>query len=244
MTTAQSDRRNLEQLDLLEAVEEFGWRKLPFDCMRECGSATLTLAGLMREMKGSFFHRNATIAKQIEVPERTMKRHLKKLSDNGWLESEGRQASQNGRTRRTVTRRVSKRARTSPAFGVLPRYLDLWRNQFTGSLRWSEIAVYSVVIGRAFTLHRTFQHAEQPTEDLFDLSEFTDRFFFSLVELRQKTGLTRQAIIDAKWRLYELGLIELNQTCGSRDQLFPSIRTRIAQWDSDEGSMYCVEFTK
>lgn len=238
MTVAESTRRNEQQFDLLQAVEAFGWRKLPFDCMRECGSAALTLAGLMREMKGNFFHRNSSLAQQINVPERTMKRHLAKLAAKGWIESYGRQKSESGRTRRTATRRVSHRARNSPRFGVLPRYLNL----YSTPLKWSEIAVYSVVIGRAFTLHRTFQHAETPTESLFELADYTERFYFSVNELREKTGLNRQAIADAKIALHERHLIEHHQEVGFTDQLFPSLRSEVKSWDSSEGSFWRLEF--
>jgi hypothetical protein len=218
---------DVEYYDLLQSLERFSWLKLPHDCMRECGPAAQTLGALLRISTRETFVTNSTIAETADLPVSTVKKHVAKLAEAGWIANRGRQRTAGGALRRTATRCATSRADRCERFGVLPVWLSLL------PLRWSDRAVFSLVMGRALSVSRGVNKTEAAAEieSIEDLhyGGYEDRFHFSLSQIQQQTGLGRHPIVEAKRSLRTRGLIDWYSGDGG-DVLIPSQRKAIKAW--------------
>ena len=135
------------QITLLDSLEG-NWLKLPEAIMRDCGSATQTLGGLLAITNRETFVSQSRIAAGAHLPISTVRKHLVRLHDSGWIENGGRERIRGGALRRTATIRITKKGRENlKPYGFLP----IWACH-SGQLRWSARAVLSVWMARLCSL--------------------------------------------------------------------------------------------
>jgi hypothetical protein len=259
MDAVEAHARHGRQDDRGRAVnepEEFGlwesldreWLKLPLAVMRDVGPAVQTLAGLLELTDKETFWKTAKIAEKARVPIATVRKHLLTLDARGWIVRKGREHTRAGYLRRTATIHIPKATREKlTPYGVLP----WWACRRGGRLPWSSRAVLSIVMGRTMSLKGAAQKAEDYSdpEELFgEVSnmgwEGEGRFRFSRRYLTAQTGLTKNAIVAAKRRLRQLGIIDWtageDQENGGTgcDLLMPNWDFRVVVTPAGEGRCY------
>ena len=183
--------------------------------MREVGPAAQTLGGLYTLTSGNTFRRVSDIAEASCVPVSTCRKHLAKLTDTAWIDHCGREPSDSGLKRRTVTYSLTRKARQrKEPFVQLPT----WTGQLT-TLTWAEKALLAVVMSRYEMLEATKKY------DKLDVGGACyKRFQFPLRQLEIRTGMDRKSLIAAKRKLSR-GLIELDGSSQNLpDVLFPRYR--------------------
>lgn len=241
----------IQTIDLLASLRQ-EWLKLPLAAMRDVGPAVQTLGGLLKLTRRETFSKIREIATKARVPVATARKHLKILDDCGWIENKGRQRTSGGRPRRTCTITIAKKTRDAMGeYGVLPWWACCKTR--SGPLLWSSKAVLSVVVAQLMKLVAVVERDEIHTADTTDetwgaignLGD-ADRFRFSLDTLREKTGLSRGAIIQAKEQLRIRKIITLigdkrDDGGTATDSLMPSESFRAKVTPAGEGRCY-VEF--
>jgi hypothetical protein len=171
--------------------------------MQRVGPATQTLGAVraLASRTGETFASVKVIADKACLPERTVERHLRELVTYKWLEYRPRQR------RRTPTYIVPKNLlnrNSARKFAILPR----WAAWLLPT--WAERAVFASIVSRDSLL----EVIEEIGSDSINA-----RGDYSVKVLAAETGLSRQAIADAKRELQRRGLIQINQAMFLQDQL-------------------------
>lgn len=206
--TDTTSEQSTEEISLLESLNQ-EWHKLPTAVMRDCGSAALTYAGLLRITNKQTFIETKTIAEKARVPLATARKHLELLRAAGYVKHEGRQVTRSGYPRRTVTRTIKVPAGD---YGILP-WWAYFRFRRGTPMTWSEKAVLSVLMARLCGLKAVAERGGAPVTDDDDIVGVIEnlggieRFRFTVPALRQQTGLWNEAIVSAKKRLCGRGVI-------------------------------------
>jgi len=198
-----------ERYTLWESLTQ-EWIKLPCAAMREVGPATQTLGGLLRITFRQTYCQTAKIADAARVPVKTARKHLEILETHGWIANRGRQPTRSGRCRRTNTIAVTAKTKDSiEPYGVLPWWACCSIGG-VGRLRWGTKAVLSVVMGRLLRLRAVVEQEENEmdAEERYDDVVTPERFRLPLRLLEERTGLSRQTVIEAKRNLHRLGILE------------------------------------
>lgn len=183
--------------------------KMLVQAMCEVGSAAQTLGGVLKASPKSTYASVSKIALGCRLPVKTVRNHLKILSDNGWITNQGRQPTRTGRARRTCT--ISVTEKTTSA---MTRYCPLpWWVQAT-KWNWRTRALWSVIVCQWLKLRVGILEAlgertcsEPMLPDHLDLIGGDERFGFSLSDLQKMTGLTTDSIVEAKRDLYQGGFV-------------------------------------
>jgi hypothetical protein len=198
----------VEHISLLDSLEREALL-LPLTCVRECGPAAQTLAGLRKVTSRETYVSAQSIAAKSRVPLRTVRRHLITLAEHGWIENAGREKTRSGRARRTNTIRLSRRCSTEwKPYGILPWYVCGPVHR-VGTVPWSAKVLLSIVLGRLASLKSGSDvEDDEELEAAIENMGGEDRFAWSLSDLQRITGLTRESIVIAKRWLYRHKLIE------------------------------------
>ena len=174
--------------------------------MKGMGPAAQTLAAMRRlaAKNGETFASIRVIADIACLPQRTVKRHLRSLVHFQWLECQGR------RGRRTPTYVVPMRLinRTgSQKFALLPRWAARMLNT------WAERAVFACIISRDVLCTDVLD------DEVEDGGECFGRRVYTISVLEKDTGLSRPAIIEAKRKLVDRGLVTIDRAVNYRNEL-------------------------
>lgn len=189
-----------DELSAIWLRDTRGYLRLPHAAMRDVGSAARTLGAVMERSKkksSETFASAGTIAETAQLPLRTVRKHLDKLIDRGWVESLGRQDG-----RRTLTLRIPDEtwARATP-FGALPRWWSSHGRPAAGM-------VFSVVLSKLCTMEHLLER-----EDLEEEADHIRRMRrISFTELQTATGLHRETVSDALDTLWRLGHIRREES--------------------------------
>ena len=108
-TLTADERQEISLLDSLTTTAE--WLKLPVAVMVRSGPAAQTLAGLLKVTNRETYTAVATIARKARLPVKTVRKHLKTLHDDGWIEHQGRRPTRRGFLRRTATIKVTQQTK-------------------------------------------------------------------------------------------------------------------------------------
>jgi hypothetical protein len=165
------------------------------------------------------------------LPRETVKKHLRRLDEAGWIDNAGRGHTRRGAPRRTATLKITKQTidHIEP-YGFLP-WWACCEIQKVGRLPWCARAVLSVWMARLCGLKSAVDAQQDAVTDeeyagaIDNLGD--DRFRFSLNWLAQQTGLTRDSVVTAKRFLnhrYGIGL-ETSPRRGSRRRVIFFCRT-------------------
>ena len=186
-----------------------GYLVLSRAAMREAGAAAQTLGAFYRlAVKAQFivFHRVVLIADIAGLPSRTVRHHIELLVGQGWLDNLGRQKTRSGWVRRTVSYRLSQKARRlKRPYAALPGWLGNFTTQ--SSVRF----VYAILLS---------EHCRAGADGL------TQRNIMSA------TGLSRMSVSRALNVLERLSLIRMSHESGHYDLILPagtSIHASITQ---------------
>lgn len=171
--------------------------------MADCGAATQTFAAVRRIAKnGETFASVRVIADYACLPVSTVKRHLRKLFSIGYLEYLGREK------RRTPTYRVPKvllNKSNNLKFALLPRCLARLPHA-----TWGEKAVLACVVSRQMLCADVIGDSD---------GQCHGRLAYAIANLSRDTGLAKHAIIDAKRRLVDRGILNIDPAMTFRDEL-------------------------
>ena len=224
---------------VVDSVTQRTWRKISWAAAIECGPAAQTLAGLWRISQKGTFCSQEKIASSSRVPLSTCRKHLKTLTDKGWLENIGKR-TRSGRIRRTVEFRLTKKARyemKEGGYGMLPWWA--LRKRFN----WSDRVVMALWFSRFASLIRVVNdydegRVSEDVEDVFInieeliVGDIGERFTFTLSEVKEKTGLARPSFVRSKKKLKELGLFTIATGPMGRDLLRPNVHFRVVETPS------------
>lgn len=244
-----SNENNIKRITLLSSLEH-GWFKLPTAVMKDVGAATQTFAALAKISTKTTFVREKKIAEQASLPLATVRKHLCKLQEAGWISNSGRQRTDTGVLRRTATRKINPNAlhkSVMEPYGVLPWWASAnYRN--TPKMPWCAKAVFSIVMSQLMTLkavaeqNQVIDHEEIMCYIIDELGG-DDRFAFSLKRLSVDTGLSPKSITKAKRWLCEHGLVywqENKRADGGDDKdfLVPNWPFNVIVTPASEGMCY------
>lgn len=218
---------------LFQSIElERNWLKLPFAAMRSCRSASVTLGAILRATSRETFVPVSTLAAYGGLPVSTVRKHLLRLHDAGWIEDRGRETTRRGWLRRTATIRLTAATRaalTDEGYGVLPRQ--------AATLSWPARGVLSVVLARLMKLKKAVdeQYGVTDEEEVYDAMANLGDWRFSLTFLADKTGLDRKSIVLGKRELCRAGLIvvSMGDTVQSPDLIEPDPTYRFPKVEED-----------
>jgi hypothetical protein len=190
--------------------------QFPLAVMRDVGPAVQTLAGLMKETKKETFAAVAKIALRARLPIKTVRNQLDALHDAGWIVNAGRQRTRQGAPRRTCTIRVTTKAIDALSDYTMIPWWACCTIKGIGRLKWGSKALLSVLLARLAAMKAAIE--PDSGRETIDPDHFwgnvanygdEDRFRFALTYLQEQTGLSKHAIIDAKFDLNRLGIISL-----------------------------------
>jgi hypothetical protein len=198
-------RNFTEHVPLSEVLSRDGLGLLR-EAMNGVGPAAQTLSAMRRlaSIKGETFASIRIIADDACLKQRTVKHHLRKPVHFGWLECQGR------RGRRTPTYSVplgliNRSGRRK--FAILPR----WAARLLPT--WSERAVFACIISRDMLC------TDVLGDEVEDGGECYRRRIYTISALEKDTGLCRPAIVKAKRKLVERGLVTIDPAVNDRDEL-------------------------
>ena len=218
---------------------------MPFACIRECGPAAQTLAGIRKVTSRETFTEARVLAERSRVPLRTFKRHVATLATHGWIIDRGRESTRSGRARRTNTIRFTKRCSDEfRPFGIMPWWACGRRITKAGKLPWSAKVILSVVLSRLASLKAVADRGDDCDLDPDDLEETlaSIRFRFPLSKLQRQTGLTRDSVIKGKRWLLRHGLVEIfgGEDDGVHvvDCIYPNWSFRVVEKPAGPGACY------
>ena len=201
-----------ERLSLIDTLDgEF--IKLPLQVMREVGPAVQTLGGVLQITSRETFVKRQTISEAARVPVGTVDNHLPTLHAGGWIVNKGRQHTRRGRPRRTATIAVTKKTRDDASpYAILPWWAAC-HVQRVGRLSWSARAVLSVIMSRLAALKAAFDRNDFAGSGDADFEqtiadEWSDRFTWSLRQLTESTGLSRQSVVKGTHELHRLNIVQ------------------------------------
>jgi len=235
-----------EYLSLLDSLSG-EWIKLPLTIMADAGPAVQTLGGLLNITTRETFSCVAEIATKARLPRNTVKKHLRRLHDAGWIENQGRDHTRRGALRRTATLKITKETKDHlEPYGFLPWWACCHIAKI-GDLPWSAKAVLSVVMARLCALADAAgkQDGNLEDEDFLETLGGDERFKFSLKSLTKQTGLSRHSVIEAKRLLnHRFGIVEwVGQdieagTATEADHLLPNWEFRAVIMPASEDGVY------
>jgi hypothetical protein len=241
----------VEHISLVESLEREALL-LPLKCVRECGPAAQTLAGLRKVTSRETYVAAQSIADTSRVPLRTVRRHLITLAEHGWIENAGREKTRSGRARRTNTIRLSRRCSTEwKPYGILPWWVSGPVHR-VGTVPWSAKVLLAIVLGRLASLKAgaDVEDDEDDEEVQAAIEEMggEDRFAWSLSDLQRITGMTRDSIVTAKRFLYRHKLVEWTEGTDinghpTKDRLPPNWLFRVQVKPAGQDTCY-VGFTQ
>jgi hypothetical protein len=173
------------------------------------------------------FASTAKIAEAAGVPATTAKKHIATLNKACWIQNLGRERLSGGALRRTASLALTNRTASVEQFGVLPCFCV--QSEINGErLDWCSRAVFSVVCAQMRSLRKI-----DGVDSLSDLTDYTERFCFSVRWLHEITGLGHDAIVKAKRQLGRVGLVvwygSINGGDRTGHQLFPSLSMRVLE---------------
>ena len=233
---------SVERLSLLDSLVG-EWIKLPLAAVQDVGPAAQTLGGLLALTTKETFAATSSIAQRARLPLPTVRKHLAILDGHGWIENKGRGSTRSGKPRRTTTITVTKQTRDAiQPYGVLPWWACCSVRR-AGKLPWAARATLAVVMARLLTLKAAAER-DGPDDDLEGLIENMDgaeRFRFSLTELTQTTGLSRESVCAAKRRLARLGVFDLeagDTSTATADCLAPNWEFRVVVTPAPKGGCF------
>lgn len=208
------DTGQVERISLLDSLDDRRWIKLPLAAMQQVGPAVQTLGGLLRMTNRETFAPVADIARHARLPRETVKKHLQRLDEGGWIENAGRQHTRRGAPRRTATIKITKQTKDHlEPYGMLPWWACCSIRK-VGRLPWCARAVLSIVMARLCSLKAAVDR-QQEVQDEVELAGAIDnmggdyRFRFSLHSLTEQTGLTRESVVVAKKLLnHRYGIVQ------------------------------------
>lgn len=239
-----------KQFSLVDCLD-LEWIKLPLEAMREVGPAVQTLGGLLRITKRETFVSAARIAERARLPVKTVRNHIELLHNEGWILNTGRQRTRRGFLRRTATISIHKRTieclQGENSKGLLYGVLPWWaccsiRNH--GKLTWSAKAVLSILMAKLMQVKKVAQEQEMEVDQWFAGGyDGGERFQLSLSRLQKETGLSRDAIVDAKQQLHRRKIIGWSGRKGENgahqtDMIYPSCELRVVQTPAGPGKCY------
>ena len=142
--------------------------------LADIGSSNRTFASL------------GTIADTAMLPVGTVKRHVGKLIDAGWLDTRGRELLRGSAYLRRRTNTLTLTAKTieqRKPYGILPRWFCLVNTQ------WARRVLYAAIVSRHILIETV---AERECGEAYGREEM------SLRQLMTETGLTHKSIVAAK----------------------------------------------
>jgi hypothetical protein len=240
VTLTDAPRR--KEISLLASLND-EWLKLPLSIVRDVGPAAQTLGGILNISKKETFVSATKISERAWMPLSTARKHLVKLDAHGWIENAGRERTRAGIPRRTCTIKITTKTKAAlHEYGILPWWSCCYIKG-VGCLPWSAKVLLSVIMARLAAFKKTveLQDGSEPSDDDFwggmDNLGGKDRFHFSLDRIERETGLHRESIVDAKYRLFQLGIIKLTAT-DTADVLFPREAFRVVLTPASEGKVF------
>lgn len=227
---------SIRVITMSEAINQ-RFIRLPRKAVLEVGPAAQTLGGLLMLTDRETFCSLAKIASEARIPMETLRNHMPKLHEAGYVELLGREKTRSGRARRTVTIRITKKAKDESRdyFPLLWWSAAMLRNSWSSRLLWA------FVVKSALGLRKAAKAATD--DDVGDLAEHVenlggdDRFQFSLNNIGRETGLTRETIISAKRNLWRQKIIDWSgQSDGlSTDVITPNWNSQLMITDTGNG---------
>jgi hypothetical protein len=243
------DVAQVERVTLIECLDQ-EWLKLPLAAMQQVGPAVQTLAGILKITNRETFSPIADIARHARLPAATVKKHVRRLDEAGWIENAGRGHTRRGAPRRTATLKITKQTKDHIApYGMLP-WWSCCSIRKVGRLPWCARAVLSIVVARLCSL-KAAADRQQDNADAEELAGAIDnlggdeRFRFSLKWLTEQTGLTRESVVTAKGLLnHRYGIVrwtgnnpQLGVTTPT-DLLMPNWKFRVVVTPAPKGGVY------
>ena len=239
--TTLTDVSTREEISLLDSLNQ-EWLKLPLSIVRDVGSSTQTLGGILRHSNRETFVSANKVAERARLPLATVRKHLVTLHEHGWIDNAGREHTRSGRARRTCTLKVTTKTKAALGeYGILP-WWACCRVTKVGRLPWSSKAVLSVVMAKLAALKKAAEGQDEieADDDWFWLHLENlggeDRFRFSLDRLQRETGLHRESIVEAKRRLAELRIVSWSRS-DNADVLFPNEAFRVVVTPASAGKV-------
>ena len=167
--------------------------------MQTCKAATQTYYAMKSVASSETFVAVQKIAAVANLPVATVRKHLAKLADQGFIENLGRQRTAGGRPRRTCTRKIIT---ARDHYGLLPTWAVCLR-------RWPEQAVLSIVLAQYAKVRATADDEGWDASDWMENFSANRCWDFSLSDLQYTTGLSRHSVIEARRNLIDcLGLLQ------------------------------------
>lgn len=124
------------------------WIKLPLSIVRDVGPAAQTLGGLLRITNKETYIAVSKLAQRARLPVATVRKHLDKLHERGWIDNIGRGHTRAGRARRTCTIKVTTKTKAAlNEYAILPWWSCCFISRI-GRLPWSAKVVLSVLMAR------------------------------------------------------------------------------------------------
>ena len=219
-----------QEISLLDSLQG-NWFKLPLKAMREVGPAVQTLSALLNITSSQTFTATSEISKRARLPLKTVYKHLATLHEMGWIENKHREKTRSGWLRRTATLAVTKKTRDNMSpYGFLPWWAACHvgyervrpgsrdrrhTEKVCGYLPWSCKAVLSVWFAEFLRLVSVVQEQDDfdesdllGTMNLIENIGGQERFKFSLKNLTEQTGLSRETVVSAKRLLnHQFGIL-------------------------------------
>lgn len=205
METIQRKKRLLEihKDSLIYKIDMDSAMRWPVACIKECGPATMTFAGLREITSSDTFTAIKRISeKSLIVPKRTTEKHLKKLCAAGWIDKKGRTKTPTGRLRRTIVHSITDHAKQ-----CINPYILYYSDLTFEEMRFSEVVIYNYILTRLFrryvaALRQSLAYDHEWFESL--PSEEPGLFRLSLNHLQETFGFSRKTIVKSKERLSDL----------------------------------------
>jgi hypothetical protein len=243
-----------ERITLVGSLDKDQWIKLPLAAMQTVGPAVQTLGGLLKVTNRETYICVADIASKARLPTATVRKHLRRLDEAGWIDNAGRQHTRRGAPRRTATIKITKQTidHLEP-YGMLPwwscrkiSYVE-GRTKKVLRLPWCCRAVLSVWMARLCSLKSAAVAQQDAVTDeeyagAIDNLGGDDRFRFSLRWLTEVTGLTRESVVFAKRFLnHKCGIVRWTGdkpqagVTTTTDFLYPNWDFRVVSTPASEG---------
>jgi hypothetical protein len=172
----------------------YGYWPLPLLAMQQLGGAARIVACMYDQCgrKGTFKSLR-TLSAKTKMPMPTIAKMLEKAQRLGWLVNAGRQRTCTGRTRRTVTWRLSKLAREKKRpFVPWPK----WTCHYNVAWSAAEVFLYGVILNRHCMLWDV-------NKDHPDEGPVEERYAISLSQFVKTTGLNRSTVVRGLLSLEE-----------------------------------------
>jgi hypothetical protein len=215
------------------------WLQIPAAALDELGPPAQTLAGILEITRRETFVSVEKISLSSYLPVATVRKHLKTLASNGWINNLGRHKTARGATRRTCTIQVTSKAVSAARDEYIPMPLWACKRYVHGTFNWAERMVIAVIFRRLMSL-ASVEGGEDIDWDFVDKLGGNDRFRWSLFELEQETGLSRPSIIAAKLSLDESQVIDRECCHPLKDIIAPRRSFASLQYTLHDGTQQAI----